>query len=79
MKNTLVLLCLIIHNTVISQTKQQFFGFRVTTSVANFYNNNPYDNYNPRGLSYEFGASTCIVRNNRIGFIAEMNYAQKKC
>jgi hypothetical protein len=60
-----------------AQNREQQFGLRLSTGLANFYESKPKRSYRPKGFSYELGISTHIVRKDRVGFIVELTYAQK--
>ena len=78
MRNNILLVFMIVCNVALSQNRQQFFSLRASTALANLYSTNiSAKHYSPKGLSYEFGLSTYVIRSNKIGFIVEMSYAQK--
>ena len=76
-KCILILIFTMFHNAANCQTKQQLFGVRMATSLANFSNNSLPTRYNSRGMSYDLGILTQILRPNQIGFNVEVGYSRK--
>lgn len=76
-KCLIILIFTMFHYAANCQIKQQLFGVRIATSLANFSNNTLPTRYHSRGISFDLGLTNQILRPDKLGFNVEVGYSRK--